>query len=556
MCGTLVMAMRETPSNASGGTDGDLDFRAIGAALWRRRLWVLIPTAIALILSFAVVSMMTPRYKSEARVLYEGRESVFLRPEAERQGDRSSAIDPETITSQVQLVLSREVARQVIGQLRLNEKPEFDPVLRGIGMVKQIFIIAGLAKDPLRMSPEERVFESFYERVQAYQVDKSRVIAIEFWSTDPELAANVANAIADSYIEQQQQARLDQTRAAGSFLAGEIESLRQKVADAEAKAAEFRAKSNLFVGTNNNILSTQQLGESSSQLAVARTQQAESEAKARLIREMLKSGKPIEYGDIINSELIRRLNEQRITLRAQLAEQSSTLLGNHPRIKELRAQITDLERQIREEAERLVRSFENDAKIASARMEQASAGLDKLKLAAASSNGDDVQLRALEREAKAQRDLLESYLAKYREASARENLGASIGDARVISHAIVSNTPYFPKKLPIVLMATFATMFLGVGLITTGELLASSGAQPYGPRSEAEPDAAPQKDEAPRLLAPPAPQPGAVVPETSVSAAADRLRATPDGRSRDIVLGLTADVQSAATAIVLARALA
>ena len=85
-----------------------------------------------------------------------------------------------------------------------------------------------------------------------------------------------------------------------------------------------------------------------------------------------------------------------------------------------------------------------------------------------------MQLRALEREAKAQRDLLESYLAKYREATARDSLGAVPADARIISRAVVSNTPYFPKKLPIVLIATLATLFISAGFITTGELLAGN----------------------------------------------------------------------------------
>ena len=129
--------------------------------------------------------------------------------------------------------------------------------------------------------------------------------------------------------------------------------------------------------------------------------------RARLIREMLQRGKPIESSDVLNSELIRRLSEQRVTLRAQLAEQSSTLLGNHPRIKELKAQIADLDHQIRDEAAKMARSFENDAKIAGARVDGLTASLDQLKRQATSTNDQDVQLRALEREAKAQRDLLE-----------------------------------------------------------------------------------------------------------------------------------------------------
>ena len=230
--------------------------------------------------------------------------------------------------------------------------------------------------------------------------------------------------------------------------------LRAKVADAEAKVEEFRSKTNLFIGTNNTSLSNQTLGESNRDLAAARSQKAELEAKAKFIRDMLKSGGAVESSDMVNSAVIGRLNEQRVTLRAQLAEQSSTLLDNHPRIKELKAQIGDLDRQIRDEAQRLARSLENDARIAGSRVESLSASLDQLKRAAASTNGEDVQLRALEREAKSQRDLLESYLAKYRETASRDSLGAVPSDARIISKAAVSNTPYFPKKLPIVLIAT------------------------------------------------------------------------------------------------------
>src|SRR6185295_16415968 len=94
-----------------------------------------------------------------------------------------------------------------------------------------------------------------------------------------------------------------------------------------------------------------------------------------------------------------------------------------------------------------------------------------LKRLAASSSGDDVQLRALDRQAKALRDLLDSYLAKNTEATARDNLGAVPSDARIISKAAVSNTPYFPKKLPIVLIATLPTLFISAGFISTGELL-------------------------------------------------------------------------------------
>src|SRR4029077_3970649 len=71
----------------------------------------------------------------------------------------------------------------------------------------------------------------------------------------------------------------------------------------------------------------------------------------------------------------------------------------------------------------------------------------------------------------AQRDLLESYLAKYREANTRENIEATPADGRIISRASVSNSATYPKKLPIVLIATLATLMLSGGVIVSGELL-------------------------------------------------------------------------------------
>jgi Mrp family chromosome partitioning ATPase len=262
--------------------------------------------------------------------------------------------------------------------------------------------------------------------------------------------------------------------------------MRKKVAESDAKVEAFRAKSNLLVGPNNTTLSAQQLGDFNAQLAAARAQQSDAEAKAKLIRQMLNSGKPIESSDILNSGLIQRLSEQRVTLRAQLAEQSSTLLDGHPRIKELKAQIADLDHQISEEAATVARSFENDAKLAAARVASLTESLDQLKNQAATTNGQDVQLRALEMDAKSQRDLLESYLTKYREAMARDTINSTPADARVISRATVSNIPTYPKKLPTVLIAILTTLVLASGFVLTRELLASPVAGAAPPRRVAQ----------------------------------------------------------------------
>ena len=448
----------------------------------RKRSWIIVPTVLALVASLAAVNMITPRYKSEARILIDGRESVFLRPSGERNEERNP-LDAEAVTSQVQLLQSRDLAREIIKKNKLAERPEFDPVLQGFSPLKSLLALVGIGRDPFSLTPEERVLEAYYERFTAYAVDKSRVIVVEFQSRDPELAARVANSIAEGYLVLQQDARQQQAKSAGQWLSGEIEDLRKKVAEAESRVEDFRSKSSLFVGTNNTTLSNQQMGEINTQLNNARALKSDAESKARLIKDMLQSGKPIEASEVLNSETIRRMSEQRVTLRAQLAEQSSTLLDGHPRIKELKAQLADLDRQLREEASKISRSLESDARLAVGRVDGLAASLDQLKKQASSNNGQDVQLRALEREAKAQRDLLESYLAKYREANTRENIEAAPADGRIISRASVSNTPAYPKKLPIVLIATLATLLLTSGAIATGELLRMTAPRATGAAS-------------------------------------------------------------------------
>jgi uncharacterized protein involved in exopolysaccharide biosynthesis len=454
--------------------EGQLDLGALMRALWRRKWWLIVPAAIVGIAAAVVVNVLTPVYRSEAQVLIENRETAYNRPEgADRSSDRDRP-DPETVQSQVQLAYSRDLARTVIADLKLATRPEFNPDAQP-NVFTVLLRLVGLARDPSRMTFEERVLERYYERLSVHQVERSRVIAIEFRSENPVLAAEAANAVANQLLKFQQRAKQESMRQAAHWLAGEIEQLRTRVAETEARAEEFRGKSNLFVGSNNTPLSAQQLGESNSQLVIARTQRAEAESKARTIRDMLKSGKPIEASEIVSSELIRRLNEQRATLRAQLAEQSSTLLGQHPRIKELKAQIADLEAQIRTEAEKLARSLENDAKIMGARVETLAANLDQVKRQASALGVEDVQLRALEREAKSQRDLLESYLGRYRDVTAREGPDAVPPDARILSQAVPSSTPYFPKKVPIVLIAILATLMAAATIIIMKELL-SGGA--------------------------------------------------------------------------------
>lgn len=568
------------------GPMGEPDMRGLGRLLWRKKTLIFGITLCCAGAAFVVVNAITPRFRSESRLLLESRENVFLRADADKALDRTT-IDEQAVTSQTQVVLSRDLAREVIKKEHLADNPEFDPSTGGLSPLRAILGAFGIGRSPTEMTKEERTLEAYYDRLNVSAIDKSRVITIDFSSANADLAARVANTIAETYLTMQQQAKQSQTRAAGDWLAGEIEKMRKRVAEAEAKVEEYRSRTNLFVGANNTSLPSQQLTDLNSQIAAARGQQADLQARAKQLRELVRSGKPIESSDIANSESMRRMVEQRVALRSQLAEQSTTLLDQHPRIKELKAQIAELDRQIRSEGERLARQLDNDAKLAGDRLESLKASLDQVKQTASQTNEQDVQLRALEREAKTQRDLLESYLVKYREASARDSINAAPPEARIISRATPALKPAYPKKLPTVLIAAFAGFALSSGFIVTGALLSGPGGEAaaapiaypyaYAPAAYAAPGydrrvamappvLPPDMPLPPRVAAPPlSPQMGsglaaapAIVPlpVSTVDQIARNLRQSGDAGRRVTVVGGARNVGTTYAAITLARALA
>ncbi|HLF11877.1 MAG TPA: Wzz/FepE/Etk N-terminal domain-containing protein, partial [Gammaproteobacteria bacterium] len=110
--------------NPMGSIEGQLDFSALASAVWRRKRWVIVPTLLVAVASFVAVNLVTPRYKSETRILIENRETVYNRPEADRNSERDRPLlDPEAVQSQVQLALSRDLARAVVRDLKLGERP-------------------------------------------------------------------------------------------------------------------------------------------------------------------------------------------------------------------------------------------------------------------------------------------------------------------------------------------------------------------------------------------------------------------------------------------------
>ncbi len=484
--------------------DVDVDLGRLFAAVRRKWPRILFASLIITGLVFALAYMATPQYRAQTRLLIETRESIYTRPQGVGDGDRP-ILDGEGVTSQVELITSTEILDTVARDLNLANRKEFSG--SGGSLVSRILVMVGLKSAPVEGTAEEKVLRAFRERLTVYRVENSRVIVIEFSSEDPQLAAEVPNAVANAYVAMQSDAKLQSNTSATQWLEPEIEDLRERVKQAEARVAEYRAQSDLLLGQNNTVLATQQLSELSSELSRTRANRSAAAAQAASVRSALESGVAIEsMPEVLASPLIQRLRERQVELNAQIADLSTTLLGNHPRIRALRSQLSDLDVQIRNEATKVLAGLEAEAARAERREEELQAELNRLKVASARAEEEQVELRALEREAAAQRELLESYLTRYREAASRSDRNYLPADVRIFSRAITPSEPYFPKIVPITAAAFVASLLIMAVITLLQELFSGRAMRPSAVAPALLPAAVPMRRAEPALDAVPAPE--------------------------------------------------
>lgn len=450
-------------SGVSGNQDADIDIGQLMSAVWERRLRILATTILAGGIALAVAGTMTPAYKAETRILIETRENSVAGRET--QGASEPVLDQYNIVSQAQIIQSADLIKAVAKDLKLADLKEFDPEAHSL--LSRPLVAIGLKKNPLDTAQEERVLKAFREKLQVFPVEGSRIIAIEFSSEDPKLAAAIPNRMAEVYLTMQSGAKIDTHTETTRWLEPEIQALRTKVQEAEKKVADYRTSAGLFRSSENTSFSERQLNDISTELARVRTEKATAEAKAQNVKRALDAGTGYDtLNDVIASPMIQRLKETEANLQAQIADLSTTLMDGHPRLRGLKAQVAGIRQQIQGETRKIIAAAEGEAQVAASREAQLNQQLTALKADSARAGEEEVGLRALEREATAQRQLLESYLSRYREAASRADRASTPADGRVVSTAVQPSEPYFPKILPITIVVALATFILySLGII-------------------------------------------------------------------------------------------
>lgn len=466
------------PDSIGHQQDVDIDLRQLLGAIWQRRLRILALTASVSAIAFVGANFATPSYQSEARLLIEPRAAAFSKTE-QASADTQTLLDELNISSQVQVLSSADLIKVVAKELKLTGLPEFD---KSNSTSQKILRMLHLKKPDNALSAEDKVVDRFIEKLQVYQVEKSRVIGIQFTSEDPKLSASVPNAMMAAYSLMQSDAKIDSNFEATQWLEPEIENLRRKVEEAEKKVADYRAQKDIPQSSETGSVASQQLKDIGAELARVRSDGANAKARAETVRSALQNGGAVDtMSDVANSAIIQKLKETESGLKGQIADLSITLLNNHPKLKALRSQLAAVQQQIRQETAKILSSIENEARVASLREQDLTSQFDAAKVDSARATEKEVGLKALEREANAQRQLLETYLARYREAASRSGKNSSPADARVISRAIEPREPTFPKILPITIIAGLATFVLSAVAILLMELFSGRALKPASP---------------------------------------------------------------------------
>ncbi len=440
-------------------TDIDNDDVGIGEmfGILRRRIWVLLGIVVPIVLLVAaIVISVTPRYTAETLIMIEAEDSNRIVTLDSVVAGLSG--DSESIQSEAIVLGSRSLADRVIQRLQLDQDPEFS---------------GDLNPELPEAARYSEVVNRFLNRLNVAPAPNSRVISVRFSSEEPEKAAEIANTIADEYLQSRLETKFELTRQANTWLSERIRELQAKVRKAEAEIEKRRSELGLLKG-NGTTLASQQLVELNTQLVMARTARAEAEARLQQVQRLTRTPGGMDSTiEVLESPLIQRLREQEAEIERRVAELSSELGDKHPKMIQLRAEAANLQERINREIGKIIAGLRNQVAVAKARERSLQKSLDQMKQQVTVANQDDIELRAMEREADANRVLLDTLLMRQKETLSQDDNNFQQPDATIVSVADVPAEPSYPRTMIVIGIAFIGALVLGFLVVLVIELLDS-----------------------------------------------------------------------------------
>ena len=378
------------------------------------------------------------------------------------------ALTPDDIKDEVQTgvnILDTDdvLALAVIKKLNLMNDPSFKGAIDSEEKNKTL-------DDAPRT--RDRMLDVFHHRLKVDSPPDTRLITISFKSSNPILAANVANTLAQTFIDDSLARRQSSIARSSAWLDHELANLKTQVQESEQRLVDYERNTGLAGieltgssnsdGTSNVSISpqntvTSRLFSLNQELTAAEANRVSAEAVYRLVSSQdpeivlglgpmaISSGNGAGQSSITpeSVNLLSSLRAQEADLERQLAAVIVKYGSNNPRRIQLQQEIDAVKQQMQGELERIRLRAANNYAYAKANEDAIRGQFAKQGTAANLMADKTVKLQLLAQEAFSNRALYNELFSKLQTATLASGTRATRID--IVANAIPGGLPNMPK---------------------------------------------------------------------------------------------------------------
>ncbi|MGI9494241.1 MAG: GumC family protein [Geminicoccaceae bacterium] len=356
----------------------------------------------------------------------------------EDNGRRSEGLSPADMESEVRLISSSDVVRQVIEDLDLRfDQPTWD--------LKDYILSwanAAVSRPEVALSEaasRAKMIKEFRNKLSIERDPLAYVITVGFETNDPEQSALIANALAEAYLKDRIEAKRRSLSETAENLRRSVEEMGTWIRTAEREIDDFRAESDLYA-VGGASPAEQRYNTLSQQLTEARLELTNAEARLIQADEAARNGEALDsLREVQTSQVISSLRAEESEIQREIADLSTRFGANHPVMTNKKAELLDVQQSIEREIGRIIGQLQLETTVAESRFSTLKAQVEAAQAELASSQATRIRLNELERSAEAPRRVYETMLDRYQRAREQEKILAD--SARIIGRAIVPDQP-------------------------------------------------------------------------------------------------------------------
>jgi capsular exopolysaccharide synthesis family protein len=432
-------------------------------AVLRQRRWaVYLAVAIAGTTAFVGSFLRTPEYRATATLQIQRQSPEILTFRDMASIDHSFAAYQDFYQTQYKLLASEAVARRAAERLSLASHPLWAG-MEGGGLRAWIRALLPSTPPSRTLDPLEAATEGIRGALEVAPVRNSHLVGLSWVSSDPVLAADVANAVADAYIAFNIESSFEASDQASEFLVDQVATLRGEIAAIEARLQEYGEAKRIVSADDASNITMRSLAEIASRRTEARTALARAEAAWR----SLLTTPDEAVGEVLGSDLIARLKQERAQIETRVGEMERLFKDDWPELQTERAKLAQANERLAIEAGAIARGARLAAEAEYRRARDEVAALDAL-LAAQERNAqtlrrDAVEFVNLQTEAKNKRATLEALITRQNEmslSSRLKDLDVTSTNVRIVDRAKPPLAPFRPDRT----LNTLLGLVLGLGL--------------------------------------------------------------------------------------------